>query len=101
MTPLEAAKALAALPMTVSVDDGDAGHGEFGCCNQRDYLGHAANCPWLAMPRIVAALEAAERSLSALRDLPLEAKHIQSGYTKHILDGVQRELLTELKGDPS
>jgi hypothetical protein len=53
------------------------------------------------MPKIVAALEAAEKALASLRDLPLGSKDIQSGYTQHILDGVQRELFTALKGEPA
>lgn len=31
---------------------------------------HAPDCPWLALPKIVAALEAAERSVRALDENP-------------------------------
>lgn len=67
MTPLEAARRLAATdPMTRVRDD------VYGTCDWcGDYDQHKADCPWLAMPQIVAALEAAEAvsmSLAETRD---------------------------------
>lgn len=63
MSLLDDARRLAKIENAVAVDDGDAGHGKYGCCGEADYRGHLRDCPWLAMPRIVAALEAAEELL--------------------------------------
>lgn len=42
-------------------------NGSYGYCGELARSGlHASDCPWLAMPRIVAALEAAERMQQAL-----------------------------------
>lgn len=71
MTPLEAAKALTdpeqngATYMAATPDDGDQRY--CMACNRR-VTDHAASCPWLAMPQIVAALEAAENIGEWLRD---------------------------------
>jgi hypothetical protein len=56
VTPLEAAKALAATDNLRHDTIDDVPHCNF--CGQ-DYE-HASDCPWLAMPQIVAALEAAQ-----------------------------------------
>lgn len=42
-----------------------------------DYGEHSPDCPWLAMPRIVAALEAAEKVAS---DMPLDEGHAECYY---------------------
>lgn len=57
-------------PETYTSETLDAGYQEVCVrCNHRLDQGHAPDCPWLAMPRIVAALEAAER-LSAAWEMP-------------------------------
>ncbi len=57
MTPLGAARRM----VDVWPDD----HADVDGCPFCHHFGHEPGCPWLQMPRIVAALEAAER-LSAL-----------------------------------
>lgn len=57
MTPLDAARRLAATPP----DKGQEGYGPNICgyCEELAVSKHAPDCPWLAMPQIVEALEAA------------------------------------------
>lgn len=56
MSPLEAARRLAATDPFV---DNERAGTFCVFCDAPKY--HASDCPWLAMPKIVAALEAAER----------------------------------------
>lgn len=81
MTPLEAARMLVVAPFMVYPGDNTEGgwDTEFGhCrfCDQGNYIQlpthcvpknieHAPDCIWLAIPKIIAALEAAEQVVSA------------------------------------
>jgi hypothetical protein len=57
VTPLEVASALAAEMPT----RGGSGGRCFYCLGGVESLPHAPDCPWIAMPSIVAALEGLER----------------------------------------
>jgi hypothetical protein len=63
MTPLEAAKALAALDPIVSIWTNTGGESECFACQAYD---HKTDCPVPHVPAIVAALEAAERVKQAV-----------------------------------
>ncbi len=49
--------------------------------------------------RIVAALEAAEKTLHSLEHFPLSEEHVRTGYAQHVLDGMKRELNAALQGE--
>ena len=66
MTLIEDAKALAAISPKVMVQDlaGDADLACYACGNHEwDVSPHTPDCAWIAMPRIVKALEAAQAFL--------------------------------------
>lgn len=91
MTPLEAAKAI--------MRDGPTADSECPHCRRtlwegRPFDGHAPDCPWLQMPAIVAALEAAERYRPALEQIVRDANDDPSG---HGLAGIAEDAL---KGTP-
>jgi hypothetical protein len=73
MTPLEAARRLAeenepqleTMWQIEGVNMRGRAPNMYRFCHKNVGQGHAPDCPWLALPRIVAALEAAERVADA------------------------------------
>lgn len=62
MTPLEAARKLASLSELIDVEGTPITDVRvYAICGMPVHHGHDPDCPWIAVPKIVAALEAAER----------------------------------------
>lgn len=87
MTPLEAARRMD------DPRDCPQEHGECWFCGwniNRIGSDHAPDCPWLQMPRIVKALEAAERIVS---------RSSRDGHVAYVEDEDMEMLEAALKGD--
>lgn len=66
MTPIEAAKAIAGGDEPIEDAQYPGGRRYYAFCGGLTEDGHEADCSWPSMPKIVAALEAADAFLKAL-----------------------------------
>lgn len=74
--------------------------GEIGmycrCCGEKigespEFAGHEPDCPWLAMPRIVAALEAADAALDWLNAVNIGDREARRTAADVLMAALRRE----------
>jgi hypothetical protein len=63
---------------------------------RRDHIEHKPGCVYLRRDKILAALEAAEKTVWLLETFPTTD---DSGYAHHVLAGIKQELVAALRGE--
>jgi hypothetical protein len=103
VTPLEAAQKIAEKgPYTYD-------QGGLWClfCDAESINPHASDCPWLMMPQIIAALEAAERLSTALGPLEVDVSgmvHVEEDLIwglQRAMEGDANEIIRSIDDGPA
>lgn len=81
---------------TTHYSEGEYNNAEWQTCRVCGDLIDDEHTPSCLAARVVAVLEAAEKTLRSLECFP---KVDDSGYVQHIIDGMKRDLVAALRGE--